>query len=59
MGIEETTIVLVVVVEAQEMNFKTLGCCGVSQPRRKMRRRVEAQEKERNMEDPLVVGENN
>jgi hypothetical protein len=41
------------------MKSEPLGCCGVSQPWRKMRHRVEAQEKERKMEDPLVVGEKN
>jgi hypothetical protein len=41
------------------MKSEPLGCCRVSQPQRKMRHKVEAWEKGRKMEDPLVVGEKN
>jgi hypothetical protein len=43
----------------QVTNSEPLGYYRVPRPRRKMRCGVEAQEKGRKMEDPLVVGENN
>jgi hypothetical protein len=49
-------IPIVVLEGAHKTKYETLGCCGVSQLWMKMKHRVEAQEKEREMEDNLVVG---